>query len=107
MPGPVLSNVVPVSGSAIPKLQVCSLNVTDVAAALKRVIILASYVDIELDEVVYQGTGGAGFSRQYSNASNTVGAIANGFAFTFLRDGGWPDQPTFTVIAYDAAGNEL
>lgn len=45
------------------------------------------------------------FGLSFSGPTNQRATIANGYQFTWLRDGGWPSSFILTVQALDAAGN--
>lgn len=59
------------------------------------------------DDVIHNGVR---FGAFYTNGVNTRTAIANGFQYTILRDGGWlvgafPLTASFTINAVDTLGN--
>jgi hypothetical protein len=63
---------------------------------LNRVIVVASYAGLAPWEIVHDGER---FSPRFSQRVNTREAIAEGFRYTILRNGGWPGAPTITVYA--------
>lgn len=99
---PAVANLSPTPGTALQKTQPVSLEVTDVGG-LRRVMVVASFPGLDLEEVVHNGTS---WGPRYSLAPNARTAITNGYRFTVLRRGGWPAPPTLTAYAVDTAGNE-
>lgn len=45
--------------------------------------------------------GGTTFAPSFTNPVNDRSAIAGGYQFTILRDGGWPGTPTLNINACD------
>lgn len=99
---PAVANLSPTPGTTLQKTQPVSLEVTDVGG-LRRVMVVASFPGLDLEEVVHNGTS---WGPRYSLAPNARTAITNGYRFTVLRRGGWPAPPTLTAYAVDTAGNE-
>jgi hypothetical protein len=99
---PQVALVSPAEGTAISRTQAITLDVTDVGLGLRRVLLLASFESMEAPELVHDGNA---FSVPYV-ASSTREAIAGGFRYVLLRNGGWPDAPTLTAHAFDQGGNE-
>jgi len=91
----------PAAGTPVDALTPLVLEVTD-DIALGMLIIAARFPTRGIEEVVHNGQR---FAAQYDGASSRV-AVAAGFRFTILRNGGWVDAPTIDVYAVDAAGTE-
>lgn len=100
---PVISNVTPASGSAIQATTPVGLDATDDLNSFKRLLITAYFAGARVKEVVYDGEG---FGPMYRNGYNTVTNITDGYRFTFLRDGGWPESPVITPFVIDTGGGE-
>lgn len=99
---PYVTNVSPPTGSFITPQTPISFDVLD-DQGFRRIIIHASYPSTLTQEVVHDGQN---FGLRYSNVANTVTPITGGFAYTILRDGGWPQGPTITPFAFDDSGGE-
>jgi hypothetical protein len=99
---PVVSNVTPTPGTAITTSTPISLDVTDDANSFLRILLAVSFPD-GTKEVAFDG---AGFTARYSNPANTQTSITNGYRFTVLRNGGWPDLPEITPFVIDTTGGE-
>ena len=98
---PVVSNFVPSPGTAITAFTPLSFDVTD-DGAFRRILVLASFSQLGLQEVVHDGDN---FSAQYS-ARSSRSAITGGFHYSLLRQSGWVASPTITPYAYDTVGGE-
>lgn len=100
---PTISNFVPAADTAIAKTGTIQFDVLDVDSAFTRVMLIAQFTSVDQPELVYDGDD---FTPNYSNGSNTVTTIANGFRFVLLRNGGWLSAVSIIPIAIDASGNE-
>jgi hypothetical protein len=99
---PVIQNFSPPPGAQLQKTQPIFFDVTD-TSGLRRVLVVASYPSLGVEEVVHDGTS---WGPQYSLAPNYRAPLESGYAFTILRRGGWPAPPTLRTYAIDVAGNE-
>lgn len=99
---PVVDNVDPPQDSAIVPRQVVSFDVTDDTGLFRRILVAALFSN-GIYEVVHDGDN---WGPAYTVASNTKEAIADGFHFAVLRNGGWPAPPTIRVFAIDQGGGE-
>jgi hypothetical protein len=99
---PVVSNIVPATGSALQPTSPIAFQVTSPANnAFRSIIILAQYPVLGMYEVVHDGLN---FSANYTGSRT---AIAGGFQYAnILRIGGWPASPTFIPNAVDVTGQE-
>lgn len=101
---PVISNVQPAAG-VIDRNTPISFETTDELDSFKRILIMVEFPDSQIKEVAFDGEG---FGPKYQNINNTQTSITNGFSFTLLRDGGWPDSsgPILTPFVIDTTGGE-
>ena len=96
---PVVGGFLPAVGTQITPSTALTFSVTDPnGLAFSALIVQVAYPSGQI-EVAYNGL----LTPLYANGSG-VTAIANGFAFSLLRSGGWPATPTITVYAVDSAG---
>jgi hypothetical protein len=77
------------------------------SVGIRRAWASLAFPGIVGDEVVHNGSR---FGAFYTGGTNTRAAITNGYQYTILRDGGWPDGAlplltSFTVNAVDTLGN--
>ena len=98
---PIITLVGPPIISAIAAATALSFNVTD-DNALRRVMVIARFAKLGIEEVVHQGDR---FAVLYAGSSTRT-AIAGGYSYTVVRNGGWPSDVTLDVYAIDTAGNE-
>lgn len=76
-----------------------TLDVTD-DTGLRRVVIVARFAELGIEEVVHQGDR---FAARYTG---TATPIASGSRIAFTRIGGWPAPPVIDVYAVDTSGGE-
>lgn len=99
---PVVSNVSPFGGTAIAATDPLSFDVTDESGLFREIVVIASFPNVGLLEIIHMD---AAFGPQYTQYSSRV-AITNGYRYTVLRNGGWPASPTIIVKAIDLTGAE-
>ena len=97
---PTITNISPALLSDLSANTYLSFDLQD-NATLRRVVIMAKFPDGS-SVAIHDGDS---FYPRFSGSSRT--AIAGGFHFTVLPNGGWSQAPTLRIIAYDSAGNEL
>lgn len=99
---PSVSDFSPAPGTPISVGSKVAFSVTDNLGAFSTVAVLALFPNLGIYEVVHDGTA---FGPAYS-ANGIRQAIANGWRYTLLRDGGWPrDTLKIRLIVRDADGN--
>lgn len=96
---PQITGLTPSAGTSISSVTSISFDVTD-NVALRRVVVIAQFPSGRWD-VVYDGDV---FAPRYSSSSRT--SILEGYHFTVTATQGWPESPTFRVIALDTSANE-
>lgn len=89
-------------GVAIVSTQAIAFDVIDVTGNFTRIVVACTQADTGIAEVVHNG---ASFRGKFAASSSRV-AIAGGFRYTVLRDGGWTGAPTFEVYAENTQGLE-
>lgn len=99
---PTITDFSPMTGSQILNTQPLYFKVTD-DGALRRVILHAEFTNNLIQEVIHDGTS---FGLKYQGATNVMNAIAGGYEYTILRDGGWPESPIISPFAIDVSGTE-
>lgn len=92
---PVVGNWIPGAGTQITTATPIGFDVTDAKG-------IASVHVYSGAETVYDG---AAFTANY-NAASTQTAIADGFRFSVIRNGGWLSAPQITVAAVNLDGIE-
>ncbi len=92
----------PAEGLVIGKNTPIQIDITDLVP-FRRVLLKAEYEGVTLWELVHDG---ATFGPSFTNATNQRSVIEGGYRYYILRDGGWVGQPTITVFAIDAVGEE-
>lgn len=98
---PVVSGFMPPPGTHIRPHNPLGFTITDDSGVLRRVVLTASFPDLESMEVIHTGDA---FGPQYTG---TRTAVAGGYTYSgVIRIGGWPAAPTLTPYAFDIAGNE-
>lgn len=97
---PVVSNMVPASGTPIYPNTTIQFDVTDDSGLFTAIIVMVSFPDGSY-EVIHDS---AQFAPRYRTSTNNP--ITNGFTFVVRRNGGWPAAPTIKVVGVDAAGGE-
>lgn len=95
---PAVSVVSPVVGTVATDGAI-TLDVTD-DTGLRRVVIVARFAELGIEEVVHQGDR---FAARYAG---TETSIAGGSRIAFTRIGGWPAPPVIDVYAVDTSGGE-
>lgn len=100
---PDVAVVSPAPGSIISASTPLVVDVTDDSGQLRRAILAVDLAGLQLEEIAHNGDR---FGPRYQGSTNSVAAIANGFRYTLLRDGGWPAAPTLWAEALDTSGNE-
>lgn len=100
---PILNNFSPAPDSQITRLTPIGFDAVDSDGHLRVVVIMVKYPVFNFSELVFDGVA---FTPQFASLS-TATSIGNGnLRFSVLRQGGWPDNPTFRGIALDSGGNE-
>lgn len=99
---PTVENVIPSTGSNIQPGQIIQFDVTT-TNMLKRVFVLIKFNSLNIYEVCHDGTA---FAPNYNNVNCMRNIITNGYRYTILRSGGWPDAPTIVADAFDTSGGE-
>lgn len=99
---PEISNFIPATGSQITRQQMLQFDVTDFNG-FTRILLRATYPNLGVSEVIHDGYQ---FGYHYSNVGNTFMQIIDGYRYTVLRDGGWPESPIITPFAIDIDGTE-
>lgn len=106
-----MANVVVTIVTTLPPASSTTPIVFTVAGAsgvgLRRAWASVTFPGIVGDDVIHNSDR---FGAHYSNGVNTRTSITNGFQFTILRDGGWPDgafplAASFAISAVDTLGN--
>jgi hypothetical protein len=97
---PTVSNWTPAAGTQITATTPIGFDVTDVAG-LAQVIVYAAAAGGTTE----QAFNGTAFTANYGAASTRT-AIAGGFRFRIVRDGGWTVAPQITVAAVNVNGIE-
>jgi len=96
---PVVTLVSPLAGT----LDVNGAVVVDVTdASLLRVMLVARFEALGIEEVIHQGDR---FAPAYAGSSSRA-AIVNGWRYTLRRGTGWPAAPTIDTYAFDTSGTE-
>lgn len=93
---PEVTWLAPVPGSPISAVQPLSFEVVDPEGLLGDVLVLAAFPGVY--EVVHDG---ASFGPNYVESPNGRAPITNGWRYTVLRRGGWPDSPRVKVCAFE------
>jgi len=101
LPGtpPVINNFFPAVGSSIQPETIINFDIVDLDN-FARIMIVAAYVSGRLD-VIHDGDAFAPF---YAGSTRTP--ISGGFTYSFIRSGGWSEDPTITPYAVDSFGTE-
>lgn len=99
---PTITNFSPATGSSIYVTTPVGFDITD-DGPFRRIIIHALYSASRIDEVVHDGNT---YGPKYTGSLNTRTAIAGGYTYVMLRDGGWPESPIITPYAIDITGSE-
>jgi len=102
---PVVSNVLPVSGSTVAPGDALLHRVTD-DVALRGVVVLVRFADTW--ETAYRGvlvgvSWVGSFSPRYSGSS--IAAATGGYDFSLVRTGGWYGSFAVEQVAFDGGGN--
>jgi hypothetical protein len=102
---PILTVVSPTPGATITQFQQIIFRVTDADDDLAQVLVYGTLDPNLPDEVIHDGLV---FSPRYDKLSE-IEAIALGFEYTLIREGGWPVSqiPDFHVCAIDDLGGIL
>lgn len=96
---PVINNFSPAVGSSIQPSTVINFDIVD-PDNFVRVLIVAAYASGKRD-VMHDGNNFAPF---YVGSVRTP--ITGGFTYSFIRSGGWEEDPTITPYAIDSFGTE-
>lgn len=97
---PVVTLVSPALGTAINRNHTLVFDVTDAQSALANVEVIVKFPSGRWEAA----NDGTSWSGQYETSSvRTV--IADGYRFSIVRTGGWPQTPTVLFRAVDSAGN--
>ncbi len=99
--GPSLSWVSPTPGTVIRHNDPLIVQITTVPGGSFAGLVLIVEYPSGIWETIHDNTG---FSGQYSAGSARAG-ITNGYQFTIVREGGWPQTPTIRCVAVDTSGN--
>lgn len=96
---PVINNFSPAVGSSIQPETVINFDIVD-PDNFARILIVAAYGSGKRD-VMHDGNAFAPF---YAGSTRTP--ISGGFTYSFIRSGGWSEDPTITPYAIDSFGTE-
>lgn len=96
---PVINNFSPAVGSSIQPSTIINFDIVD-PDNFVRVLIVAAYSSGKRD-VMHDGNAFAPF---YAGSTRTP--ITGGFTYSFIRSGGWEEDPTITPYAIDVFGAE-
>ena len=97
---PVVSNFSPPLGSTIAAQDPIFFDVTDNSGQFKRVLVAIEQGSAT--ELIHDGTS---FLEPYDALSSRTN-IQGGFRYRVRRSGGWVEDPTGQVFAFDKSGNE-
>lgn len=100
---PAISNILPAPGTAIARNGPLQFTVTD-DGPMRRVLVLIIYPDGST-EVAHDGDGFMSSFAALSSRTAVVGPA--GWAYRIQRANGWPQAPSFRIVAIDAVGNEV
>ena len=100
---PTIENFVPSPDTEIGRSDPLQFDILDDSGSFTRIMVVAQFASVAQPEIVHDGED---FTDNYSNGSNTRTAIANGYRYVILRNGGWLSQVSVTPLAIDAGGNE-
>lgn len=102
---PTVTIISPTAGTTISINTPIVFKVEDELDSFKRIILVIEFPASGIKEVVFDGNG---FGPMYTNGSNTVSTIDNGFQYQILRNGGWipNDGPILTPFVIDTSGGE-
>ena len=98
---PTIVNIVPAVGTSISASTPLSFDVTDSSGLFRRIIVVASFPQLRIQEIVHDGDA---FGPWYQQSIRST--ISGGFHYSVLRLGGWPASPTLEAFAIDRSGNE-
>lgn len=97
---PVISNVTPSTGSALPPDSPIGFRVYD--ANLIDIIVMIYFPISDLYEVVHDGES---FSTKYRGSSTKTESAPGQFDFSIKRNTDWPETPILRLRPVDAGGN--
>lgn len=100
---PTISIVSPNAGDEITPSTPIVFDVVDDSGVFRRAVVLVTFAETGVSEVVHDGDSFAPF---YAGSSSRQ-MIAGGFRFTVLRMNGWRSAPSVKVIAVDREGFEV
>lgn len=92
---PTVAVVSPALGQVIPRNVPWVVDVTD-DRSVPGAALYAEFRTSRLSELIWKGDR---FTFRYGGSTRT--AIAGGYRYSLIRDGGWPSAPTFGVLAWD------
>lgn len=106
---PILTAITPMSGSKLAPTVPVQFTLSK-GTGFASVVVEASYDGSNTRELIWDSAHG--FNGFYLGAANKCvitapGGVQTAYAFTILRDGGWPANITITVFATDTFGNSL
>lgn len=102
--GPVISNVSPTPGTELASRQTpITFTIEDVGVGLSFVLVTVRYATRPGTFVVHDG---GEFRYPFDSGTAEREATADGYNYTLLPRGGWPDNiEELRVLAFDLVGN--
>lgn len=100
---PVVGSFSPAPGTSITASTPLEFSVTDNSGLFTRIILIADFRALGIREIIHDGYA---FGPNYRGPYNSIASIANGFRYSALRTGGWPESPTIQPFAIDREGTE-
>lgn len=100
---PVVGSFSPAPGTSITASTPLEFSVTDNSGLFTRIILIADFRALGIREIIHDGYA---FGPNYRGPYNVISSITNGFRYSALRTGGWPESPTIQPFAIDREGTE-
>jgi hypothetical protein len=100
---PVVGSFNPAPGTSITASTPLEFSVTDNSGLFTRIILIADFRAFGIREIIHDGYA---FGPNYRGPHNIITSITNGFRYSALRTGGWPESPTIQPFAIDREGTE-
>ena len=100
---PVVGSFSPAPGTSITASTPLEFSVTDNSGLFTRIILIADFRALGIREIIHDGYA---FGPNYRGPYNSIASITNGFRYSALRTGGWPESPTIQPFAIDREGTE-
>lgn len=101
---PVVGSFSPAVGSGITATTQLEFSVTDTSGDFTRIILVADFHMLGIREIIHDGYN---FGPSYRGPHNLRTNITNGYRFTVLRTGGWPESPTIMPFAIDGGAENV